>query len=240
MSDERRDGPRLEADRVEYLLRSGGPVEAEPPASVWEAISAQVAGEAAGSRGAPGASGERDESGEPAASGASGASATPGASGASASNVRDIRSAPRRSRGILPLLAAAAVGALLAWGGSALLTNAAQQEDPANLVAAGELSALAPQGTEGRADVLERDGETVLRVQLEEAPDPEGGVLEVWLLKEDVSGMVTLGMLSGTEGEFTLPQNIDLSEYAVVDISREPLDGDPTHSGASWVRGTVS
>ena len=52
--------------------------------------------------------------------------------------------------------------------------------------------------------------------------------------------MVPIGILSGARGEFTIPAGLDLGQYPVVDISAEPLDGDPTHSGTSLLRGTIS
>lgn len=136
--------------------------------------------------------------------------------------------------GGLRLLAAAAVGALLTWAGLALA-----ERDPAQVVASGDLAVLAEGGTEGRAEVVEVDGHSRLRVELDDVPDAGDGYLEVWLLRPDVSGMVTLGVLDGQTAEFPLPEGLDLEEYAVVDISREHMDGDPGHGGDSLVRGEV-
>ena len=61
----------------------------------------------------------------------------------------------------------------------------------------------------------------------------------MWLLKPDVSGLVSLGMLDGTTGEFAVPAGLDLAEFPVVDVSDEPLDGEPAHSGVSVVRGAL-
>jgi hypothetical protein len=36
-----------------------------------------------------------------------------------------------------------------------------------------------------------------------------------------------------------IPESVDLARYSVVDISAEPVDGDPTHSGDSIVRGAL-
>ncbi|MDO5663474.1 MAG: anti-sigma factor, partial [Brachybacterium sp.] len=49
-----------------------------------------------------------------------------------------------------------------------------------------------------------------------------------------------LGALDGGHGTFTIPHGVDLAEYSVVDISLEHADGDPSHSGDSWVRGQLS
>lgn len=160
-------------------------------------------------------------------------SAVPGGSESGA------RPAPRRrtswsARGAA-LLAAAAAGALVTWAGLEVL----DRDDPGQLLASAELAPLTDDGAEGTAEVVDVDGTQRLRLRLAERPDAADGYLEVWLLRPDVSGMVTLGVLEGTEGEYLLPTGIDLQEYAVVDISREHMDGDPGHGGDSLVRGQV-
>ncbi|WP_163276172.1 anti-sigma factor, partial [Cellulomonas iranensis] len=82
------------------------------------------------------------------------------------------------------------------------------------------------------------DGTRSLVVDLDDAPGVEG-YLEVWLLKPDVSGLVSLGTLDGTSGTFALPADLDLTQFPVVDVSDEPMDGDPAHSGVSVVRGAL-
>lgn len=133
------------------------------------------------------------------------------------------------------LLAAAAVGAAVTWVGIEL----ADREAQADLVVSGALNALTDDGTQGRAEVVEVDGQRRLRIELADRPDAGAGYLEVWLLRPDVSGMVTLGVLEGERGDFLLPEGLDLAEFAVVDISREDIDGDPGHGGDSLVRGQV-
>jgi hypothetical protein len=64
-------------------------------------------------------------------------------------------------------------------------------------------------------------------------------VREVWLLTPEVDGLISLGYLTGASGEFIVPDSVDLDRFSVVDISAEPLDGDPTHSGDSIVRGAL-
>jgi hypothetical protein len=46
-------------------------------------------------------------------------------------------------------------------------------------------------------------------------------------------------VLSGTESRFVIPTGLDLAEYPIVDVSREPFDGDPAHSSDSIARGTL-
>ncbi len=62
---------------------------------------------------------------------------------------------------------------------------------------------------------------------------------EVWLLDPDQGRMVSLGVLPpGGVGDFTVSEEI-ASQYPTIDVSAEPADGDPTHSGQSVVRGRL-
>ena len=93
---------------------------------------------------------------------------------------------------------------------------------------------------EGTAIVEERpDGTLVVRVELsaDAAPDT---FREVWLITADASALVSLGVLDGTEQTFAIPADVDLNDYVLVDVSQEPVDGDPNHSGDSIVRGELS
>ena len=55
----------------------------------------------------------------------------------------------------------------------------------------------------------------------------------------DVTQLVSLGVLEGDSGTFAIPAGLELDELPVVDVSLEPFDGDPAHSGDSVVRGTL-
>lgn len=95
-------------------------------------------------------------------------------------------------------------------------------------------------GAAGSAVVIElRDGEREMEVRLD-AEEAGGGYREVWLINADASALVSLGVLDGTEGTFRIPEDVDLREYVLVDISQEPSDGDPAHSGDSIVRGELA
>ena len=82
------------------------------------------------------------------------------------------------------------------------------------------------------------DGTRSIVVDLD-APVPSGSVREVWLIRSDASGLVSLGLLDGTSGRFVVPSDVDLGEFPIVDVSAEPLDGEPAHSGDSIVRGEL-
>jgi len=66
--------------------------------------------------------------------------------------------------------------------------------------------------------------------------------LELWLLEVDEDGvtdLVSLGRVDGS-GRYAIPEGVDLDTFSVVDISVEPNDGNPEHSGASVVRGELA
>ena len=64
---------------------------------------------------------------------------------------------------------------------------------------------------------------------------------QVWLIDKQVKGMSPMGFLNNGRGEFNIPDSFDLSQFPIVDVSVEPAnDPDPTHSGNSVVRGTLS
>jgi hypothetical protein len=81
-------------------------------------------------------------------------------------------------------------------------------------------------------------GSRVVTIELD-APSVAGAVREVWLLTPDVDELLSLGLLDGSGGVFVIPEEVDLSRFSVVDVSLEPLDGDPGHSGDSIVRGAL-
>jgi hypothetical protein len=107
------------------------------------------------------------------------------------------------------------------------------------VLASTTLLALEGGADHGTAQVDQVDGARVLRVTTDGVPQPRDGFLEVWLLDESASRLVPLGILTASEGTFPLPPDLDLGEYPVVDVSDEPLDGDPSHSCDSLVRGTL-
>lgn len=91
----------------------------------------------------------------------------------------------------------------------------------------------------GTAEVDEsRDGSRTLKVSLDGEVE-SSAYREVWLIRNDGAALISLGVLEGASGTFPIPDGVDLSEYDLVDISFEPVDGDPAHSGDSIVRGQL-
>ena len=91
----------------------------------------------------------------------------------------------------------------------------------------------------GQAQVLDSADGQVVRVDARALPARDG-YYEVWLIDTAVTKLVPLGALpSGSVGTFTVPPGVSIADYPVVDISLEPLDGDPGHSKDSLMRGVL-
>ena len=154
------------------------------------------------------------------------------------SPVASLDAARRRRRRTGPWLAAAAAAVVVAAAGTWGALGALDSNPEPVAIASVELSPLASYSDTGRAVVDELpDGKRELVVT--SSSDAAQGYREVWLLAPDATSMVSLGTMEGTEGHFVLPQDLDLSKYPVVDISDEPYDGDPAHSGDSILRGQL-
>jgi len=183
---------------------------AVPDARVWRAVQAELGLEQAAA----------DEAARP----------VPAADGARITPLR-----PRPWRRTLVAIAAAA--AVIVGGVTAGILLRPQ---PAAVLASAVLEPLPDwPDARGTAQLVETaEGERVVHVTVD-AADAAAGYREVWLLTPDATRLVSLGAVDGGAGEFVVPDAVDLSEYSVVDISEEPLDGDPAHSGDSIVRGAL-
>lgn len=133
------------------------------------------------------------------------------------------------------LVAAALVGLLVGVGSTLLVTR---ERASTTVVAETVLRPLEGQARRGDAEIVVTGNGRQLQLDLRKVPSGKG-YLEVWLLDREGKRLVPLGLLEGTSGRFTLPAGIDLGEYPVVDVSLEPADGDPAHSGNSLARGTL-
>lgn len=155
----------------------------------------------------------------------------------------------RSSRRTIPAWTAglAAGIALVAGLGLGRLTDGSEVPEavdpgpgPGTVVAAADLTALDSDAARGVANAVRADDTIVLRVEAS-ALGEEEGFHQVWLINVDGTRMVALGVLaSGDEGEFGVPMGLIEEGYRIVDISVEPDDGDPTHSGVSLARGELA
>jgi hypothetical protein len=136
-------------------------------------------------------------------------------------------------------LVAAGIGGILAGAAGVLGWQSVGGGTDSTTVATATLEPLPEYDGTGEARVVDTGTLRELVIDLDVDADPDG-FYEVWLLRPDVSGMVSLGVLSGGSGSFALPDDLDLGDFAVVDVSAEPYDGQPTHSGDSIVRGELA
>jgi len=185
----------------------------EPPGRVWQGIEAEL--------------------NAPAAAGTSAASTVLAIDGSPAERRRRVRRLAtwptRIAAGFIGLIVGA--GGVFAW--QTLWPRTEQ-------VAFTQLSPLPDKVGTGTAalDRTNRGGD-VLTVDVSKLQASSSGFLEVWLLAPDAKKMVSLGNLLGTRTTFTLPAGLDVAAYPLVDVSIEPYDGNPLHSGDSIVRGQL-
>lgn len=140
-------------------------------------------------------------------------------------------SGPRRGRGPAPWLLAVAAATALIAGGWWLFSG-----DGATVVAETALERLGESG-EGRVELVDDGGAYKLRLDTEGLDAPDGFV-EVWVIDDEVSDMISLGPLRD-DGVYDLPSGLEPASFPIVDVSFEPFDGDPTHSGDSVLRGRL-
>jgi anti-sigma-K factor RskA len=144
-------------------------------------------------------------------------------------------SAPRRTRFVLrPAVAALCAVALLAAGvGLGVILD--RDPEPATRLVLSPIEGVDP-GASGRVGV------TSDRVNVRVSglpPTADGQFYELWLLGADKQ-LVGLGSFRvGEDGMATLklPLPVDPAQFSYFDISLEPGDGDPGHSGVSVLRG---
>jgi anti-sigma-K factor RskA len=137
---------------------------------------------------------------------------------------------------VRPAIAAAMAVALVVLGaaGGALLAGGREGAAPGREVA------LAPVGDGPRgAHADARLASATMHLTVSGLPRVGGGgFYEVWMLR-DRAHLVALGSFQvGSDGRarIDLPVTARARHFPVLDISREPADGDPAHSGHSVLR----
>lgn len=108
------------------------------------------------------------------------------------------------------------------------------------LLAAGELDVLDEASSESAVvELYDTEGNLWLDLDTSRSAG-DGEFLELWLIEPDEDGLpadlISLGQIDGS-GAYDIPDDVDLERFSVVDISVEPDDGDPQHSGDSIHRG---
>lgn len=223
MTDQRDDAAERDGDALEQLRMIADRLELDetprleaPPAGLWERIAAEVDDDVA----AP--TSPRPLPGDAIAPG-------PQATVVPLDEARQRRA----RRGPLPWMLGVAAAVLAVVIGVIALAD--RSDEPTQLASA-SLERLGPTGS-GEAELVDRDGHLALRVSTADL-DPGDGFLEVWIIDEGVTRLVSLGPVR-PDGLYDLPPGLDPHDFPVVDISVEPLDGNPTHSGDSVLRGQL-
>jgi hypothetical protein len=143
----------------------------------------------------------------------------------------------RRRRPLLLVAAALVAGAVVGAGAVAVVQH--RNDDGGRTVEAVALDPLADKDASGRASVVEEDdGTLALQVELK-APALADSYYEIWLIDRSVSGMYPLGVVRPGKQTVEVPPDLDLAQFPLVDVSVEPLDGNPAHSGDSVARGEL-
>jgi hypothetical protein len=193
----------------------------EPPAGLWERIAAEA-----------GVSPDEVEASPDGADASDRLDVRPDGDAPAPAVVPIDRGRPSGRHRVLPWLVAAAAVVLVAVGIGLVATRTSEP----TVVATAPLERLGDAG-EGSAVLLDDDGTYRLRVDTADL-DAGDGFLEVWVIDEGVTKLVSLGPLR-PDGTYDLPDSVDPRQFPVVDVSVEPVDGDPAHSGDSVLRGTL-
>lgn len=147
--------------------------------------------------------------------------------------------ARRRTRFVLAAAAVAAVLLLVVGVAVNLRRNTgATTEVVAQAVLTGE--GLDPGGSStGSARLVQSDGVWKVDISADDLPPLAPDTFyEAWLLSSTPGKLQSLGTLDG-DGGFVVPAGLDLEAFPLVDVSIEPLDGNPAHSTKSVLRGRL-
>ncbi len=228
---------RAEVDELRAVVAgaraaTGDDVPQPPPDDVWRAIVEELGLDPAAA--APATAGL-------AAAGPAGVPAPAEVPGRPVPSAAD-RPARWGRRSAVLAAAAAAAGLLAGSVVTGLVLSGDDDGGQGQVVASTRLAALPDRRGSGEAEVLGVGDARVLELDVS-GLTPGQGFYEVWLLDEKAERLVSIGLLDPARGptaRFPLPADLDLATFPVVDVSLEPADGDPSHSGDSIVRGTLT
>lgn len=96
-------------------------------------------------------------------------------------------------------------------------------------------------GGPASGEIVQRDGATVVELDLSVLPQrPDDSDYELWVLDLDAGEIVSLGPVAPETTTVVVPEAIAVAEFPTLDVSVEPDDGVPTHSGDSVLRGPIT
>lgn len=220
---------RAELDSLRTVVGLGreAPQDAEttpPPERVWEAIVAEI------HAGTPDTTAPADAT-------------VPTDRARPRDETRTGRSGWARRRRGLVLAAGSAAAGLVVGAVAALGISARTQQPPAPQLVAS--TAIRPVGDAspragGSAELVRHDDRLSLRIDAHDLP-PVKGYYEVWAFVPGTTTMQPMGTLEpGHVTTLAVPSGMDVGRFSGIDISAEPYDGDPAHSGRSVLRGRLS
>jgi anti-sigma-K factor RskA len=163
---------------------------------------------------------------------------------ATAGEPTDVVSLAGRRRRAWTLLAAAAAVVAIVGAGVVVLGGGSDTDVVSTAALTFDPEAFDPRGAEAtaRAELVEADGGLEIRLTDASLPNVAGEDLQLWLIEPDASGqpidVASVALLDGGR-TYRVPEGLDPSSHFVVDISIEPRDGDPAHSGKSILRGAL-
>lgn len=235
MSDREQPYPDEDQAQIEMLLREMTADDRDriaPPTAIWERIETVALGS------------DHRNAEEHARTTRPARVATPAVAPSNVHSLED------RRRRWVPMVAGVAAAILLVVGGFVVVSRSG--DEAPTVVATAELSHEANfdelgSSATAAAELVEADDGSV-GIHLVDAslpaPDGEAADLELWLIRPDANGevadIVSLGLVDPSDpGTFEIPSTYDPAQFSVVDISVEPRDGQPTHSGRSILRGAL-
>ena len=233
------------ADRIGALGRHSGLLT--PPDHVWEQIADELGDELLAIPSDRVATLERptgDFAGEGSPASADATEGSPvdlaARRAARAASASGADGEPSRDRRRMPWLVGIAAGIVGLVAGAGIVAGVLSNPEPAgDVVAQAALTDLATDADAGTARVERLGNGSEVLVLDTDFVDVADAYLEVWLIDPNIEGMVSLGHLTQANEEFVIPEGFDVSAFPIVDISIEPLDGVPTHSGDSVTRGVL-
>lgn len=144
------------------------------------------------------------------------------------------RRVPRRT------LIAALGGGIAAGIALGALGRGVFDPDAGQTVLTADLRTLTTDQLLGQAVLRQQNDDLFLQILANEPIEFAAGIVEVWLIHADGRRMVSIGVYEGVaSARFPVPQTLLDQGFRLVDLSREPLDGDNNHSGNSIVRGEL-
>lgn len=145
----------------------------------------------------------------------------------------------RRRPGSLTAWLGAAAAALVLVVGGVWIVNQPTGPQPVATFAMDALDDRVSTSVDGR--IVDQDGTTIVEVDLSALPPLEGGdFYELWLLDLEAEEIVSLGEVDPSTTTVEVEGAIDPVDFPAIDVSVEPPDGVPTHSGDSVLRGPIT